>query len=169
MRWLMTESAVLAVPLPTGDPDGIRATARSLDAAAGQLTGLGHRGAAVLDGRWTGAAAHAAAARTARLSMRLSSEGLRCREAAEALWIYATRLDLALELAAAARRLLDHAYATQQAADLADPALVVGRSMMWSGADGAAYFGDPEAARLVERARRTAWDADSSPGVQPAT
>lgn len=110
---------------------------------------------------WAGAASQSAADRTARLAIRLITEGMRCHEASEALWIYATRLDLAIDLAADARRLLDRAYATQQAADLAEPALAVGRSLMWSGGTSTAYFGDPEAARLVDRARRTAWDADS--------
>ena len=93
--------------------------------------------------------------------MRLLSEGLRCRDAAEALWVYATRLEMALDLAVDARRQLDQAYATQRAADLAEPAFAVGRLMAWSGAGADGYFGDPEAARLVDRARRTAWDADS--------
>lgn len=157
----MTDLSVLAVPLPTGDPAGIRSTARSLDATGEHLAGLGRRGVAVLAADWAGAAAEAAAERTARLSMRLLAESMRCCEAAEALWIYATRLDLALDLAADARRLLDRAWVTQQAADLADPALAVGRSLTWAGGSSAAYFGDLEASRLVDQARRTAWDADS--------
>ena len=161
MTDFVTDTSVLPVALPTGDPAGVRSTARSLDATAERLAGLGRRGTVVLDGAWTGEGAQAAAERTLRLSMRLLSEGLRCQQAAEALWIYATRLDLALDLAADARRLLDLAYATQQAADAADPALTLGRSMAWSGGGSSAYFADVEAARLVHRARRTAWDADS--------
>ena len=157
----MTDTSVLPVALPTGDPTGVRSTARSLDATAERLAGLGRRGALVLDGTWTGQGAQAAAARTARLSMRLLTEGLRCRQAAESLWIYATRLDLALDLAADACRLLDLAYAAQQAADAAEPTLALGRSMAWSGGGSGTYFADVEAARLVDRARRTAWDADS--------
>jgi hypothetical protein len=116
---------------------------------------------AVLDANWVGDAARAAADRTARLSMRLFTESLRAHEAAEALWVYATRLDFALDVAADARRLVDQAYAAQQAADLADPAGVVGRSMSWSGAGSTSHFADPEAGRLVDRARRTAWEADA--------
>jgi hypothetical protein len=157
----VTESAVLSVALPTGDPAGIRSTARSLDSTADRLGALGRRGVTVVDTEWAGAAAEAAADRIARLSVRLLSESLRCHEAAEALWVFATRLDFALDLAADARRLLDLAYATQQAADLADPALAVGRSLTWTGGSPTSYFGDPGAARLVDRARRTAWDADS--------
>jgi hypothetical protein len=160
-RLPVTESAVLSVALPTGDPASIRSTARSLDSTADRLAGLGRRGVAVLDADWAGEAAEAAADRTARLAMRLLTESLRCHEAAEALWVYATRLDFALDLAADARRLLEHAYATQQAADLADPAMLLGRSMAWSGAGSTSYFADPQASLLVDRARRTAWDADS--------
>jgi hypothetical protein len=157
----VTESAVLSVPLPTGDPTSIRSTARSLDSTADRLAALGRRGVSVFDTEWAGAAAEAGADRIARLSVRLLAESLRCREAAEALWVFATRVDFALGLAADARRLLDQAYATQQAADVADPALAAGRSLTWTGASSTSYFGDPEASRLVDCARRTAWDANS--------
>ena len=114
-----------------------------------------------MDAPWAGAGAEAAAARTARLSLRLLSEGSRCRRAAEALWVYATRLEMALDLGVEAGRLLDLAYVAQRAADAADPAMVLGRSMSWSGGGPSDYFADPAAAGLVERARRIAWDADS--------
>lgn len=89
------------------------------------------------------------------------SEASRCGRAAEALWIFATRLEMALELGEQACRLLDAAYAAQRTADVTDPGLALGRSMSWSGGGTSTYFGDPVAAGLLERARRVAWDADA--------
>ena len=128
---------------------------------AERLAGLGQRTVRVLDAPWTGEGAEAAAERTAALARRLLAEGSRCARAAEELWIFATRLDMALDLGGEARRSLEAAYAAQRAADVADPSLAVGRSMSWSGAGTSTYFGDPVAAGLVERARRAAWDAYS--------
>ena len=160
----MTEAgvaSVLAVPLPSGDPAGVRSTARSLDVTAERLAELGRRGVSVLDAPWAGEGAAAAAVRTGRLSLRLLSEALRCQRAAKALWVYATRLEMALDLGGEARRLLELGYAAQRAADAVDPGLALGRSMSWSGGGSSDYFGDLEAAALVERARHIAWDADS--------
>ena len=155
----MSEAALLAAHLPSGDPVSVRATARSLDAVAAELATLSRRGSSVLEGTWRGDAAVSAAVRITRLASRLYSESRRCSRAAEVLWVFATRLDWALDQASAARRLLDAAFTAQRRADTADPSLALGHASVWTGSRGADAFTDPDAAALAARARSTAASA----------
>ena len=159
-------TGVLDAPAPfvTGDPEGVRATARSLAdrgesfrstaarlrASVGSLVGVS----------WRGHASHEAEARLVQSALLLEGWAARCDAAAAALRTYAAEMDSALDLSRRARSLDEQALSAQQAADQADPSLAVERSMSWSGA--ASPFNDPAARDLADRAARLAWEADQA-------
>ena len=159
-------TGVLDAPEPfvTGDPEGVRATARSLAdrgesfrstaarlrASIGSLVGVS----------WRGHASHEAEARLGQSALLLEGWAARCDDAGAALRTYATEMDSALDLSRRARSLDEQALAAQQSADQADPSLAVERSMSWTGV--ASPFNDPAARELADRAERLAWAADDA-------
>ncbi len=160
MADVSVEPAVLPVELPHGDPVALRAVARQLHGAAGRLRSTARRGTSLLNDRWTGEGADAAARRAARLSLRLHLEADRCEQAADALIHYVLRLEVALRLAEEARRLLAVAETTQHRADAAHPTRLLERQLLWRAARPIDRFADPEAQRLARRAQAAALHAD---------
>lgn len=151
---------LLGVGLPVDDPAESARAAAGLAAAADRCGRLARGAAGLLPvGQWSGVAADAADRRLLDLAVSLSRERARLLRAADAVTAFSRAVAGVVALADEAAALLARARQVQAGADRRDPGLAVGRAASWGGvrADGALF--DPEAAALLDRARRSALEA----------
>jgi hypothetical protein len=155
------DESLLDVVLPRGEPAQATRLAGELGEAAERLLAVAQGAARLLPvSGWSGVAAVAADRRLLELSAAVGAERSRLREAGDALRTFGHELGTAVDRTAEARALLAAARLAQDEADARDRALAVGvTSGQWSGPRSDGRFTDPDAVRLLVRARAFAREA----------